>query len=337
MIHRRKLLIALGAGSFADGLAGGLTGGFAAHAQQPPQRMRRIGYFTQGSIESNAPFLAAFRAGMTALHWVEGRDYAIDARYTDGNPQNSPRLSAELVAKQPELLLTAGDESLRALLEQTKTIPIVGAIMQDPVGLGLVASLRRPGGNATGLTSLASGLGPKRLQLLKEALPRLTHVVVLFEAGNIGSVAAWKEIEAAARHLKLRATPIEIRQPADIEAAFERGAALRAQAYLATQGGLLFIQRQALVGRTVALKVPLMSTTAATTDAGGLMSYGASLPDNFRRAAGYVDKIFKGAKPGELPMQQPVTFEFVVNLKTAKTIGITLPPVVLLQADRVIE
>ena len=337
MNRRRKLLIALGAGSLADGLAGGLTGGFAAHAQQPPQRMRRIGYFTQGSIESNAPFLAAFRAGMTALRWVEGRDYAIDARYTDGNPQNSPRLAAELVAKQPDLLLTAGDESLRALLEQTKTIPIVGAIMQDPVGLGLVASLRRPGGNATGLTSLASGLGPKRLQLLKEALPRLTHVVVLFEAGNIGSVAAWTEIEAAARHLKLRATPIEIRQPADIEAAFERGAALRAQAYLATQGGLLFIQRQALVGRTVALKVPLMSTTAATTDAGGLMSYGASLPDNFRRAAGYADKIFKGAKPGELPMQQPVTFEFVVNLKTAKAIGITLPPVVLLQADRVIE
>ena len=329
MNHRRKLLIALGSGALVNPLA--------AHAQQPPARPRRIGYLSLASAESNAHYLVAFRAGMAALKWVDGRDYLIEARYADGVAQAITRLAAELVAQQPDLILIAGDGSLRALLQQTKTIPLVVGIAQDPVGNGLVASLRRPGGNATGLTSLAGGLGSKRVQILKEALPRLAHIAVLYEPENIGGVAQWKEIEEAAKRIGVRATPHEIRQPADIAPAFKRGAAQGVQAWIITQGGPQITHRKEIVERAIALKLPLMATNAETTEAGGLMSYGASVTDNFRRAAGYVDKIFKGAPPGELPMQQPVTFEMVVNLKTAKAIGLTVPPIVMLQANRVIE
>ena len=329
MNHRRKLLIALGSGALANPLT--------ARAQQPPAKPRRIGYLSLGSAESNAHYLVAFRAGMAALKWVDGRDYVIEARYADGVAQAVAKLATELVAQQPDLILTAGDGSLRALLQQTRTIPVVMGIAQDPVGNGLVASLRRPGGNATGLTSLASGLGSKRVQILKDAFPRLAHIAVLYEPENVGGVAQWKEIEDAAKRLKLRATPHEIRQPADIAPAFKRGAAQGVQAWIIAQGGPQITHRKEIAERAIALKLPVMAANVESTEAGGLMSYGASVSDNFRRAAGYVDKIFNGAKPGELPIQQPVTFEMVVNLKTAKAIGVTVPPIVLLQADRVIE
>ena len=274
---------------------------------------------------------------MAALKWVDGRDYVIEARYADGVAQAVAGLAAELVAKQPDLILTAGDGSLRALLQHTKTIPLVVGIAQDPVGNGLVASLRRPGGNATGLTSLAGGLGSKRVQILKDAFPRITHIAVLYEPENVGGVAQWKEIEDAAKHLKLRATAHELRQPADIAPAFKRGTAQGVQAWIVAQGGPQITHRKEIADRAIALKLPLMAANIESTEAGGLMSYGASVSDNFRRAAAYVDKIFKGAKPGELPIEQPVTFEMVVNLKTAKAIGVTLPPIVMLQANRVIE
>ncbi len=329
MNDRRNLLIALGAGAFANALA--------TQAQQQPAKPRRIGYLTLGSAESNARYLVAFRSGMTALKWVDGRDYVIEARYADGVALAAAGLAAELVGSQPDLLLASGEGSMRALLQQTKTIPIVAGIAQDPVGNGLVASLRRPGGNATGLSNLATGLAGKRLQLLKEAIPGVRHVAVLFEPGNLGSVSQWTESEAAAKHLGLRATAIGLKAPAEIESAFKRATSLKVQALLATVGGTMGILRNVIAERAIALKMPVMSADTAATEAGGLMSYGASGPDNFRRAAGYVDKIFKGAKPGELPIQQPVTFEFVVNLKTAKAIGVTVPPIVMLQAERVIE
>ena len=329
MNHRRNLLIALGSGALVNPLA--------TRAQPPPAKPRRIGYLTFGSAEAGAHYLVAFRAGMAALQWIEGRDYVIDGRYAGGVPQAAPGLAAELVAKRPDLILTVGDGTLRALLQHTKTIPLVVGIAQDPVGNGLVASLRRPGGNVTGLTNLAAGLGSKRVQLLKEAVPRLTHFAVLYEPGNIGSVVQWKEIEDGAKRLALRATPHELKQASDIEAAFKRGVTQGVQAWIIAQGGPQSTHRKLIAERAIALKLPLMAANIESTEAGGLMSYGASSADNFRRAAGYVDKIFKGAKPGELPMQQPVTFEMVVNLKTAKAIGVTVPPIVMLQANRVIE
>jgi len=328
MKARRKLLLAFGAGSLSVVLP--------AFAQQQ-KRVRRIGFFSGGSLHSSAARLAAFRLGMAALGWGEKRDYVIDARYADGVAKARPDLVAELVAAKPDLLLTSGDEVVRLLAQRTKTIPIVFTIIQDPLGNRVVASLQRPGGNATGLTTLARDLGPKRLQLLKEAFPHVTHVVVLFEAGIASSITQTQEIESAAVDLKIRVTPIELRQSADIEPALKRSAALGAQAYIVAQGPLITLQSRTIMDRALRAKIPTMFPDDEFVEAGGLMSYAPSLRDNFRRAAAYVDKIFKGAKPGELPIEQPVKFELVLNLKTAKAMGLKFPQSFLVRADRVIE
>ena len=313
-----------------------LPAAFASFAQQE-HRVRRIGYLSGGSLQSNVGWLAAFREGMSQLRWVEGRDYLIDARYTNGVLPAGPALAGELIANRPDLLLTSGDGRVRELTQRTKTIPIVFAVAQDPVGGGLVASLQRPGGNVTGLTTLASELATKRLQLLKEGFPRVVRVVLLFEPANVSILSQVKEIEDVAVRMRISVTPIELRQAADIEGAFKRGAALGAQAYLVAQGSLINAERQALIDRSLGTKVPTMFSEVQFVDAGGLMSYAPSSHDNFRRAAGYVDKILKGAKPGDLPIEQPTKFELVLNMKTAKTLGIQIPNSILLRADRVIE
>jgi len=327
-VRRRQFLLAVGAGSLSIVLP--------AFAQQE-NRVRRIAYFGGGSAQGATAYLAAFRQGMAELRWVEGRDYVIDARYTNGVAQAMPGLAVELAAAQPDLLLATADEPVRLLAQRTKTIPIVFGTAQDPVGNGLVASLQRPGGNVTGLANLGRDLSAKRLQLLKEAFPRVVHVVLLFEPDHVGSVSQAKEIEAAGPHLGMRITPIGLRQAADIEPAFKRGAALGAQAYIVTQSGVISSQRRAIAAHTIRLKVPAMFPADEYLDAGGLMSYSASSEDNFRRAAAYVDKIFKGAKPGDLPVEQPTKFELVLNLKTVKAMGIKFPQSFLVRADRVIE
>ena len=274
---------------------------------------------------------------MLELRWIEGRDYVIDARYANGVAQAGPALAAELVTARPDLLLVPAEEHARLLARGTKTIPIVFAIAQDPVGNGIAASLRRPGGNATGLTSLATELSAKRLQLLKEAFPRVAHVALLFEPDDVGSVSQAKEIDEAAPRLRMRVTPIELRQPADIEPAFKRATALGAQAFMVTAGGTANSQRQVIADRIIRLKVPAMFGNSLDVEVGGLMSYAASFTDNFRRAAAYVDKILKGAKPGDLPIQQPLKFEMVVNMKTARAIGATFTETFMIRVDRVIE
>jgi putative ABC transport system substrate-binding protein len=200
-----------------------------------------------------------------------------------------------------------------------------------------VASLQKPGGNATGLTSLARDLGAKRLELLKEAFPQIAHVVVLSQAGSLTSLSQVKDIEDAGERLKIRVTAIELRGAADIEPAFKRGAALGAHAYLMTSGPLLTTHRKAISDRVLRAKVPAMSSRSEDVEDGGLMSYGPSYTDNFRRAAAYVDKILKGAKPGDLPIQQPIKFEMVVNMKTARALGLKIPNSILVRAERVIE
>jgi putative tryptophan/tyrosine transport system substrate-binding protein len=327
-VRRRHFLIAAGAGCLSV---------FLPALAQQEKRVRRIGYFTGGSLQNNAAWLAAFREGMTALHWAEGKDYVIDARYANGVAQAMPGLAAELVATQPDLLLTVADTPARPLAQLTKTIPIVFAIASDPVGNRLATSLQRPGNNLTGLSSVNNELLPKRLQLLKEAFPRVAHVVLLFEPSNPGSLTQLKDIEAAAQHLKMRVTPIELLQDADLEPAFKRGTAVAAQAYMMGQGGILNAQRQAIADRIIRLKVPAIAATTEFVEAGVLMSYGPSAQDNFRRAAGYVDKIFKGAKPGDLPIEQPTKYELILNLKAAKAMGIKFPQSILVRADRVIE
>ncbi len=315
--------------------------GLAAHSMpalaQTERKVRRIGYFSLGNAPATAAFLAAFRAGMLELRWLEGRDYVIDARYANGVAQASPALATELIATQPDLLLVPAEEHARLLARGTKTIPIVFAISQDPVGNGLAASLRQPGGNLTGLTSLATELSAKRLQLLKEAFPRVVHVALLLEPNSVGSVSQAKEIERVAPRLGMRITQIEVKQPADIEPGIKRTAALGAQAYMATASGITNSERQAIVDRIAVLKVPAMFPVSQYVEAGGLMSYGASFADNYRRAATYVDKIFKGAKPGDLPIQQPIKFEMVVNMKTAKAMGFKFSEAFMIRVDRVIE
>jgi len=326
--RRRQFLLAVG--------ASGLWVSLHAIAQQE-KRVLRIGFLGTGNLKSTASWLAAFREGMVALRWAEGRDYVIDERYANGVAQAGPSLAAELIALQPDLLLTPGEAGGSVLAQRTKTIPIVFALGQDPVRIGLAASLPRPGGNVTGLTSLGRDLGAKRLQLLKEAAPRVGHVVLLFEPPQPGSASDVKAIEEAAVRLGMRVTPIGVRQVEDIEPALMRGAALGAHAYIVTQGFLIISQRQAIADRMMGNKIPAIFPGVEYVEAGGLMSYGASYSDNFRRAAAYVDKILKGAKPGDLPIEQPTKFELVINMKTAKAMGFTFSQSVLLQAERVIE
>ena len=328
MVTRRRVVIALGAGALAAPLA--------TFAQQQERRVQRIGYLGGATVQAHAGYLAAFRQGLTELRWVEGRDYVIDARYANGVSQAAPRLAAELVASQPDLLMTAGDSVLRALAQSTKTIPIVFCLGSDPVGIGVAASLQRPGGNVTGFTYMATELGAKRLQLLKEVVPRIAHVVLLFEPDVLGLPQA-KEIEAAAARLKIRVSLGELRQAADIEQAFKRGAALGAQAYVVTSGPLINANLRTIADHLLRAKVPAIFAIPESVEAGGLMSYSPSNQDNYRRAAAHVDKILKGAKPGDIPIEQPTRFEFNVNMKTAKALGIKIPQSIMLRADRVIE
>jgi putative ABC transport system substrate-binding protein len=304
---------------------------------QTQRRLQRIGYLSQASAQVNADRLAAFRAGMRELRWVEGRDYSIDARYAEGVTHSLPRLAAELVATRPDLLLVPSDEDVRLLVQSTKTIPIVFAITQDPVGNGLAESLRRPGGNATGLTTLSTELSAKRLQLLKEAFPQVAHVVLLFEPDNVGSISQLKVIEEVAPRLKVRITPIALRQPSDIEPAFKRAVAIGAQAYIVTTGGTISSQRRAIADGINRLKIPAMYASSQYVEAGGLMSYGPSFIDNYRRAAVYVDKILKGASPGDIPIEQPTQFELIVNMNTAKATGLMFPKSFLTHVTRLIE
>lgn len=304
---------------------------------QTARRVRRIGFLAVGGAQADAPFLAAFRAGMLELGWVEERDYVMDVRDGKGMLQAAPGMADELVASGPDLLLGVADGSSRLLAQRTKTIPIVFAITQDPIGAGLAENLRKPGGNATGLTSMTTELWGKRLQLLKEVLPRLTQVGLMFAPNDGGAVSQVKEIQATAPRLGLNLTLLELRQPADIEPAIKRAAAAGAQACAVTFDAFTNNQRHVIAEQLARLKLPAMFAGGLWVEAGGLMSYSASTTDNFRRAAAYADKILKGVKPGDLPIEQPTRFELVVNSKTAKALGIRFPEALMLSVSRVIE
>ncbi|MBL8378688.1 MAG: ABC transporter substrate-binding protein [Burkholderiales bacterium] len=318
-------------------LATGLALLWAPVGASAQARVRRIGYLGLATAQADAVFLDAFRAGMAALRWVEGRDYQIDARFANGVMQSGPALADDLVASAPDLLLFPAEGSGRLLAQRTKTIPIVFAFASDPVGSGFAASLRQPGGNATGLSSMAAELWPKRLQVLKESHPAGVHVGMVYAPGVEISLVQSKAIESGAATLGLRLTRLEVREAGDFEAVFKRGASLGVQAYAVTFDALTNSQRRAIAEHLLRLKAPAMFAGAQYVDDGGLMSYSASVADNFRRAAEYVDKILKGAKPGDLPVAQPTRFDLVLNLKTAKAIGLTFPQAVRLSAERTIE
>jgi putative ABC transport system substrate-binding protein len=304
----------------------------AAEAQQP-KKIPRIGYQTAGSSGERQE---AFRQGLRELGYVEGQNIAIEWRFAQGKPDQVPRNTADLVRLKVDVIVTGGSTDTRAARAATSTIPIVMTNESDPVGNGLVASLARPGGNITGLTTLSAELSGKRLELLKETIPRLSHVVALHGPGPERS-ATLKETQVAARSLGLKFHSQDVKEPDDLNRAFEAITKARTGALIVTGGPFAPAQRKQIVEFAVKSRLPAIYYRRDFVEEGALMSYDASPNDLSRRAAVFVDKILKGAKPADLPVEQPIKFEFIINLKAAKQIGLTIPPNVLARADKVIK
>jgi putative ABC transport system substrate-binding protein len=320
--------------AFIGTLAGGLLTAPRASEAQQAAKVARIG-FLGFNLATNPHLPEAFRQGLRDLGYVEGRNVVIEYRDAEGKSERLPALAAELVALKVDVILAGGDPQALAAKQATRTLPIVFTAVGDPVSMGLVTSLARPDGNVTGLTSTTGlDLVGKRLELLKQAVPGVSRVAVLWQRTDKDTLTG---AEAAARALGVRLQVVEARGSADFDRAFSDMTRARAGA-LSVFGGAMFAnERGRLVGLAAKNRLPAVYPAREYVDAGGLMSYGPNLADLFRRAATYVDKILKGAKPADLPVEQPTKFDFVINLKTAKALGLTIPQSVLGRADHVVE
>jgi putative ABC transport system substrate-binding protein len=304
---------------------------------QQPGKVTRLGYVDAGSPASTGHRAQAFAEGLRDLGYVEGQNVAIEYRWAEGKLESLTALVAELVRLKVDVIVSSATPAIRFAKEQTTTIPIVMAGVTDPVGVGFVSSLSRPGGNITGLTHLAPDLTGKRLELLREVVPRLSRVAVLWNPNQPGQVFAYKESQVAAQTLRVTLISMEARNREEIERVLSSILKERGEALFELPDPLIFFNREFIAEFATKQRLPAMYSFREYVDAGGLMSYGTSFPDLFRRAATYVDKILKGAKPGELPVEQPTKFDLAINLKTAKQIGVTIPPNVLARADKVIK
>jgi putative tryptophan/tyrosine transport system substrate-binding protein len=305
---------------------------------QQPTKIPRIGYLTGGPPAAMVARTEAFRQGLRDLGYVEGKNIVIEWRYAEAKPERLPALAAELVQLKVDVIVTGGEAATRPAKEATSTIPIVMAQDADPVGTGFVMSLARPGGNITGLSRLAPELNGKRLELLKEIIPKLSRVAVFETSTDPSYAQTLKEMELGSKALGLKLQHIDVLSVKDIEPAFRAATKGRAEAMLMLiSGPVASFRREEIPTRAVKHRLPTMFTRAEYVEAGGLMNYGVSVNDLDRRAAAYVDKILKGRKPADLPVEQPTKFEFIINLKTAKQIGLTIPPNVLARADKVIR
>ena len=304
---------------------------------QAPEKIRRIGLLSAFSPSDAAPWHEAFRLGLRDLGWVEGKNISIEYRYSEGKSDRLPELAADLVRLKVDVIVASVDVDALAAQKATRAIPIVMAAAGAPVASGLVESLARPGGNVTGLSQMTVELGGKRLELLKEMVPKLSRVAVLWEPQIAISTLAWKEIQLPARQLGIELHSLEVRSTNDFDKAFEDAIRVRAGALAIMPGPVFTANLKRIAALAAKSRLPSIYNVGDFAGAGGLMTYGPYRTDLFRRAAAYVDKIFKGAKPGDLPIEQPVKFELVLNQKTAKAIRIKFPPSILLQADRVIE
>ncbi len=308
----------------------------AARAQQS-QRVPRIGVLLPGTPTSFAPRTQAFVEGLRDLGYVEGTTVAIDWKWGEDRVDRLPDLAAELVGSQMDVIVTGGTPATKAVKNVTHTIPVVMAMVGDPVGAGLVQSLGRPGANATGLSIVATDLSGRRLQLLKEVVPGLSFVAVMSYGANPQSQIEVTETEIAARRLELQLHSVPISAVNSIENAFDKIKEGRVQALIVVTDPILFSQRRQILDLAAGSRLPAMYPYRAFAEGGGLISYAPSDRDVFRRAASYVDRILKGANPGDLPVEQPTKFELVVNIKTAKALGLTIAPTLLATADEVIE
>ena len=307
-----------------------------AQAQQPA-KVPRIGFLGALSPSSISARIEAFSQGLRELGYVEGKNIVIEWRSAEGKFDRVPALAAELVQLKVEVIVAAGPTDTRAAKQATITIPIVMGFDNDPVGNGFVANLARPGGNITGLATLAPEISGKRLELLKEIVPKLSRVAVFGSSTEPGSAQALKETKAAAGAFGVQLHYLDVLDPKDIETKFREASRRRADGVLALNSPVLNSQRPQLADLAAKYRLPAMSGQPEYVESGGLMAYGPSITDLFRRAATYVDKILKGAKPADLPVEQPTKFEFIINLKAGKQIGLTIPPNVLARADKVIR
>jgi putative ABC transport system substrate-binding protein len=308
-----------------------------ARAQQP-KGMPRIGWLGAGSSPSQLPRTEAFRQGLRELGYVEGKNIVVEYRHAEGKYDHLPVLVAELVRLKVDVIVTGGGPATHAAKQATSTIPIVMSNDPDPVADGIVASLAHPRGNITGLATLAPEISAKQLELLKETVPRLSRVAVLWSSARPGSSQIGKELELAAAALKVRLRFQEVLSPEDIETGFRAASQARADAVLSLVAGPVANPYRTQTAKlAVKSRLPAIYRSREDVEAGGLMSYGANGDDLDRRAATYVDKILKGRKPADLPVEQPTKFEFIINLKAAKQIGLTIPQIVLARADRIIK
>ena len=311
-----------------------LVASLASDAQQP-RKVPRIGFLDPGSRSS--PYFEGFSEGLRELGYVEGQTIVLEPRFAEGRAERLADLATELVRLNVEVITAVGGASIQAARSVTKTIPIVMGFSGDSVEAGFVVSLARPGGNITGLSFFSSELAGKRLELLKEAVPEVSRVAVLSNPLHPGERIDWRETQAAAQSLSVALQYIAVRGPNDFDDAFAKITKERADGLFVIPDGLTLTHRDKVAAFAVKTRVPMMAAYSEFTKAGGLMSYGPNLRDSWRRAAVFVDKILKGMKPADLPVEQPVKFELVINLKTAKALGLTLPPTLLFQADEVIQ
>ena len=324
--------------AFMSTVAGGLLAAPLAAEAQPASKTARIGFL---SLSSGPTATTNISPGLRELGWIEGQNIAVEYRWAAGREDQLPALAAELVRLKVDVIVTSSGLAAQAAKRATATIPIVATFVADPVGAGLVASLARPGGNITGLTTLAAGLSAKRLELLKAVVSGSTRIAVLWQRGALGGERAERdmveETQVAGRTLGLQLRFVEARRPDDVEQAFSAMKEARVGGLLAFPSPMLFEARRSIVAHAAKSRLPVVYPWREAASVGGLMSYSTNFPDMYRRAATYVDKILKGAKPADLPFEQPTKFELVINLKTAKALGLTIPQSLLQRADQVIE
>jgi len=325
--------------AFIGALAGGLLAGPLAADAQQSGKLFRIGVL--GNVPLTDPEGArvwgAFIQGLRELGYVEGRNITIEFRSSDGKYERLPELAAELVRLKVDVIVAPAGQNVVAAQRATRTIPIVMSGLTDPVESGLVASLARPGGNVTGLSGFSTEIVGKQLELLKEMAPKVSRVAILWNPANQSHPLLLREAEAAARLLRVQLQTLEVRGPDDFETAFAAVTRERAGALLVAADGMFLLHRARIADLAAKTRLPAMYGLREYVDAGGLVVYGPSLRENFRRAATYVDKILKGAKPADLPVEQPTKFELIINLKTARALGLTIPPSLLLRADEMIQ
>jgi putative ABC transport system substrate-binding protein len=331
MTSRRHLLAAFGAVTLAQP--------FALLAQQPP-KIRRVGVLWDGArpADLSAESLGAFPRGMRELGYVEGKNLVIEWRFADGKIERLPELATDLVRANVEVMVSTSTNNTHALQKATSTIPIVMTTVADPVGRTFVKSLARPGGNITGLSNMLFELRAKQLEMLHSVTPKLARMAALFNPNSPANFDGIKILEDAAKKLGVRVVSLEAHTAQHIENAFARMAKESIQAILVVQDTVLFqSHRHQIAESAMKLRLPSIASTQAFAEAGVLMSYGANVPDIYRRAATYVDKILKGANPAELPIEQPMRFDLVVNMKTARALGLKLPDEIMVRAERLIE